>query len=413
MSGVLKVLVVGLNFYPEQVGIGVYTTDMCRFFADQGLDVTVVTGFPFYPERQPRPEYAGRRFCTEVVEGMTVHRCWTPIPRTWTAGARMMQELAFAAAAGARLASLARPDLMVTVTPPLGAAVVALGLCRLRRVPLAVHVQDLQVDAAAGLRMVRSRWLLRALGRAERWVYKGAALVTALDGAMRTAIVDKGIPPERVHVFPNWVDRWPEPDAPGAAAFRTEHGLENLFLVVYSGSMGVKHGLRLVLDIAALADDPTVRFVLIGDGAERKELEREARSRGLQNVTFLPLQPVERMPAVLTATDVAVIPQRPEVRDQVVPSKLLRLLAGGVPILAPSHPDSGLAKVLLASGGGEVGGAGDAPGAWRALVGLKRSAERRREMGQRGRAYAARVFGRDAVLSAYLRGLKALASDGA
>ena len=407
MSRLLKLTVVGLNFHPEQVGIGVYTTDMCRFFVERGHEVTVVTGFPFYPELRPHPAYAGQRFRTESVEGMTVHRCWTVVPRKWTSAARIRQELAFSLAAGAKLSLLPRPDLIVAVAPPLGAAVVAGGVGGLRGVPVAVHVQDLQVDAAAGLGMVRNRLVLRSLGRAERWLYRRAARVTALDESMRAGIVAKGVAPERVGVFPNWVDRWPTPDPAGAAAFRAEHGLTDRFLVVYSGSMGVKHGLQLLLDVAALAD-PDVEVVLIGDGAERRRLEGDARGRGLRNVTFLPLQPVERLAAVLTATDVALIPQRPEVRDRVVPSKLLRLLAGGVPIVAAAHQDSGFAEVLRASGGGEVVPCGEAAAAWQAVRVLRESPDRRANMGRRGRDYVATLFGRDAVLSTYVDTLQGI-----
>jgi colanic acid biosynthesis glycosyl transferase WcaI len=405
----LRLTVVGLNFHPEQVGIGVYTTDMCRFIAKRGHDVTVVTGFPFYPEMRAHERYRGRRAFTEVIDGMTVHRCWTVVPRTWTGAARIRQELVFSAAAAARLATLRRPDVLVAVAPLLGAAVAAGVISRVRGVPLAVHVQDLQVDAAAGLGIVRNRLLLRALERAERWLYGTADAVTALDEPMRARILAKGVPADRVGVFPNWVDHAPAPDPAGAAAFRAEHGLEDRFLVVYSGSMGVKHGLRLVLDVAAGADDPGVRFLLIGDGVERPHLEREARVRGLNNVTFLPLQPLARMPAVLSATDLSLIPQRPEVRDRVVPSKLLRVLAGGVPILAATHADSGLAEVVRASGAGEVVAPGDAAGVWQAVRELKRCPERRREMARLGQAYAARTFGREAVLSAYVDRLEALA----
>ncbi len=396
---------VGVNFYPERVGIGVYTHDMCRFFVQAGHLVSVVTGFPFYPELRLAPGYARRWFVSEHIDGITVHRCFVRVPRRWSVSGRISHELSFALSALPRLLTQ-RPDVLVVVSPPFAPAVVAALVARARNTPLAVHVQDLQPDAAARLGMLRNAVALRALYGAERYLYRSAALVSALDQSMRARIVEKGVPEEKVAVFPNWVDVPLAASADRGDEFRAEHGLRNRFLVIYSGSMGVKQGLELILDVAAIAtEEPNVMFVLIGDGAARWQLEADTRARRLANVMFLPLQPLERFRAVLAASDISLIPQRSAVRDLVVPSKVLRILAAGSPIVAAAHADSGLAQLLRQSRAGVLVPHDDAAALWRAIRGLKADPEQRLAMGERGRAYAAQHFDRQVILKDYLQRL--------
>ena len=229
---------------------------------------------------------------------------------------------------------------------------------------------------------------------------------------MRARIVEKGVPAAKVAVFPNWVDAAP-PNADGSAeGFRAAHGLSDKSLVVYSGSMGVKQGLELVLDVAACAlEREDVRFLLAGDGPVRKELASAASRRGLANITFLPPQSDEQYAALLAAADLCLLPQRPEVRSLVMPSKVLRMLAGGVPIVAIADKESGLADVIRRSGGGTVMERRDAPDVWATVRNLIADGEARARMASAGRRYAATHFDRDAVLTAYLDRLLTLTRD--
>jgi putative colanic acid biosynthesis glycosyltransferase WcaI len=404
----MRIGVVGVNFFPERVGIGVYTYDMCRFFVEAGHEVSMITGFPFYPELRRAPRYTGRRYLTERIDGIAVHRCFIHVPRRWGVGGRIAHELSFAVSVVPRLLTV-KADVFVVISPPFAAAVPSAMMVRARGIPLAVHAQDLQPDAAARLGMLPDGPVLRALYRAERYLYRSARLVSTLDESMRARIVEKGVPAQKVVVFPNWVDVPLGRSSDGGGRFRAEHGFDGQFLVVYSGSMGVKQGLELILEVAGLAaGDPRVRFVLIGDGGARDALEEGARQRRLANVSFLPLQPLDRFAGVVAASDLSLIPQRPEVRDLVVPSKVLRVMAGGSPIVAAAHPESGLARVLRQSGAGVVVPLSEAAVVWDMIQGLQANPERRRAMGERGRAYAAQHFERRTVLARYLGQLEAI-----
>lgn len=399
----MRILVLGLNFYPESVGIGVYTHDMCRYFHEAGNEVEVITGFPFYPELKKHPRYVGRHFMTEMVDGIEVRRCLTHVPREWSTAGRIRHEMSFAISATIRLLTVRRPDILVVVSPAFAPAVMGGFTARMRGVPFAVHVQDLQPDAAIELGLIKNERLAKTLWRAERWLYRNATAVSVLDDTMRRRLLAKGVPADKVAVFPNWVDLTADVPRGDAMRFRARYQLGHRFLVVYSGSMGVKHGLEQILSVARLAEsDPNVLFILIGDGAVRGALERQASRLALRNVKFLPLQPVDRFPDVLAATDVAFIPQRPEVSNLVVPSKLLRLLACGSPVVAAADEASGLARLVRDSGGGVVVPPASAHAAWSAIHQIKEDEARRLQMAQRGQRYVGQRFSRERVLGNYL-----------
>jgi colanic acid biosynthesis glycosyl transferase WcaI len=398
----MRICVYGMNFHPEEVGIGVYTYDMCRFFREAGHEVEVVTSQPFYPTR-PADGGTARR---EVFEGMTIRRYRGLQLGHWRAWSRILHEVTFAMVSAPGLLRMRRPDVVVAVSPGFVPAVTGVWLATLRGIPTVVHVQDLQLDAAGALRMINSRFVLRVLSLAERSMYRRATVVSTLDTHMRDRLLERGATQTQAVVFPNWVDEVEEGEH-GGPRFRAQHGLGTDFAVVYSGSMGAKHGLEFILEVAREGrHDRSTRFVLIGEGGQRDRLEKLAVEMQLTNVMFLPLQPRSEFSAVTAAGDLFLIPQRPVVGNLVVPSKLLRILAAGRPIVAAAQDGGGLATAVRESGAGVVVPFSDPAAAWRAIERLKADAEERRRMGRAGRAYVFERFGRQRVLTEYLEVLR-------
>jgi colanic acid biosynthesis glycosyl transferase WcaI len=405
----MRIGVIGLNFHPEQVGIGVYTHDMCRYFVQCGHDVTAIVGFPAYPSSTIRPEYRHRYFMTEQIDGITVKRCHSTVPRDGRSTGRIVQEVSFGVSSALRLAGLTRPSVVIAVLPPFAAACVAAAVCRFRSIPFVIHVQDLQADVAVELGLLSRGPLPAMVSALQKWLFRQAESISTLDERMRDRIRRQGVSGPRITVFPNWVDVDMRPNPRGVDAIRREHGLEGKLVVLYAGSMGVKHGLDLILDLAGVARaDRRVQFVLTGDGILRERLAKRVASEGLVNVTLLPIQPIERFRDLVAASDLALIPQRSEVRDLVVPSKPLRLLAAGRAIVAVADSTSGLARLVRESGAGLVLDCADLQAIWNALCLLLEDEGARVQMGDRGRRYAADRFSRDRVLGGYLGELEAL-----
>jgi colanic acid biosynthesis glycosyl transferase WcaI len=168
--------------------------------------------------------------------------------------------------------------------------------------------------------------------------------------------------------------------------------------------MGEKQGLDVLADVAArLVGQPAVHLVLCGDGAARGRLER--RLKGLPNVSFLPLQPRERLNDLLNMADIHVLPQRAEAEHFALPSKLGGMLASGRPVVVQA---AGGELRRAARDCGVAVAPGDAASMARAITELAADVERRKALGQAARRFAETRLDRDLVLTRYERRLREL-----
>jgi colanic acid biosynthesis glycosyl transferase WcaI len=250
---------------------------------------------------------------------------------------------------------------------------------------------DLQPDAAAELGMLRPGAFLRTLYGLERFAYRHADLISTLTEGMRQRIIGKAISPNKVTVFPARADHelLLLQGGTGGETFRRAHGLEGKFIVAHSGNMGVKQGLDVVLGAAALSRNRTdIIYLLVGDGAARRELQSRASTMGLENVRFMPLLPREEFLQFLTAADLSLITQQRSVADIVFPSKTVTLMAAGCPILASVNAGSEVASIVQQSGAGLVVAPEDSSQLVKSITGLERDRSRLTGMSESGRRYA-------------------------
>src|ERR1019366_5348905 len=141
-------------------------------------------------------------------------------------------------------------------------------------------------------------------------------------------------PADKLAIVPNWADPSAIRPAEGTNGLRQEGGVGDRFVVMYSGNLGLSQNLEPVLEVARELRDQPVLFVLIGEGAAKAELVKQAAAMGLDNVRFLPYQPKEKLGESLTAADVHLIPLRRGLAGYIVPSKLYGILAAGRPYIA-------------------------------------------------------------------------------
>ena len=387
----MRILMLGINYWPEETGIAVFNTGRCEYLAAQGHEVTMVTGFPYYPRWRVAPEYRGRLFARERRNGVDIRRSYLYVPRRVTTLRRIVHEASFIAFSTARAVAGRRPDLLVTVSPPLGLAVSSVLLRRRWGIPYVFHVPDLQPDAAVDLGMLPSGRAVRLLYAVERMAYRHAALVSTLTRAMERRIVAKGVPPARVTLFPDWADPalFALPMTGGGAAARGQLGLGERFVVLHAGNMGVKQGLDVVLDAAARTRNrEDIVYLLVGDGAARPGLEARAAAARLPNLRFLPLQPDAIFRDLLAAADLTLVTQQAVVADIVFPSKVLTLLAAAKPVVASLNVSSEVARVVMEAKAGLVTPAEDGGALAEAVRVLREDPVRRRRMAEGGRAYA-------------------------
>jgi colanic acid biosynthesis glycosyl transferase WcaI len=232
--------------------------------------------------------------------------------------------------------------------------------------------------------------LMRALYGLESFAYKKAARVSGIMPGMINAYRKKGVPASKLVLFPNGVVLPDLSKAPARGAFRARNGFaSDDFLAVYSGNLGVKQGLDVLVEAARTIQDRKVRVVICGEGAQREHLARMVQQYGLRNVTMLPLQGDAEYREMLVDADVCVITQQPGSGGFFFPSKLLTTLAWQKPVLTVADRESELVAALEQGGFGVNITPGDAVGVAEALRQLATDRSKLAAFGTAGRAYVA------------------------
>lgn len=409
----MRILVTSINFQPDHSGIALYATDLPLFLAEQGHDVTMVTGFSYYPGWRKRDGDRGRLFRTERWRGVRVLRGYLYVPGVVTTTKRVLHELSFALFALLNFLRAGRHDAIVVLSPPLLLGLIGVLFSRMWRAPLVLNVQDLQPDAALSLGMVRPSALTRMLVRLEAFIYRHSARVTTISHGMRQRLLDKGVPASRVVLCHNWIDVASARRRPAPGRFRARHPRTSGKLVVaYAGNLGAKQGLDVLVDLAVrMRADSRVHFLLVGEGVERERLVARAREERLDNLTVLPFLAAESYRELLVDIDVAFIAQRAGTGNVFFPSKLLGIMAMGKPVLVSADPGSELFAVVRAAGCGLVAESGDVP----ALAAHVRALLDDASLGERLGAEALRsveAYDRRVILSGFTAMLVPLRSRG-
>lgn len=387
----MRVIVWGINYAPEITGIAPHNAALCEFLHTGGDAVELVTTFSYYPAWRKRDQDRHRLFRTDTLNGVPVQRCWHFVPRKVSAWKRIIHEATFVLTSTIRTLSLDRPDAYIVVSPPLLLGAAAWFVTRFKRAPFVFHVQDLQPDAAVGLGMLKANWFSRALFWLEAFAYKKAARVSGISQEIVDTFRRKGVPEEKLILFPNGVTL-PEPQQiPERGKFRNKNRFgPDEFLAIYAGNLGVKQGLHILLDAAEQLRTEDVRIVLCGDGAARSDLEKRVQERQLVNVTMLPLHYGEDYRELLVDADVSVITQQTGSGNAFFPSKLLVTLAHASPVLTVADEESALAKAVKEGGCGVNLLPGDAVKLAQIFRELAQDRQQLRAWGIAGRAYVER-----------------------
>lgn len=396
----VRLLFLGLNYTPELTGIGKYSGEMMEWLASRGHKVRVVTTPPYYPAWKVSEGYSPWRYRRETSPaGVEIYRCPLWVPSSLSGNRRVAHLTSFAASSLPVMLAQAswHPDLVLTVEPAFISAPVALLAARLCRVPCWLHVQDFEVDAAFDLGLLPSGGPAHSVAQSCEHIIRSAfSQFSTISPSMMERLQQKGIEPSRVTFFPNWVDTDAIYPRQHPSPFRAELGIRpDQIVLLYSGNMGAKQGLEILPRFAAgLRDDRRLHFVFCGDGAYRSQLEQAVA--GFKNVSFLPLQPLERLNDLLNMADIHLLPQRAGAADLVMPSKLTGMLASGRPIIATAAPGTQIAAVV------EGRGLAVEPENPDALISaallLAENSELRRGMGAAARLYAVQQLARDSVL---------------
>jgi glycosyltransferase involved in cell wall biosynthesis len=398
------------GYYPPEIGAAqTQNRETAVRLAQRGHEVTVLTTLPNYPTGIVPPEYRHGQRRREIIDGVKVVRVWSYASPNKGFLRRILAMLSFGCLAGfLGVREVGHPDLIVVVSPPLFTAIAGRMLAWRKRCPYVFNVHDIWPESAIQLGVLRNRLMIRLSEWLEWSTYHGAAAVWAVTQGIQQTLVGRGVPADKVFMLPIGVDiekfrPLPAPEARGHL------GWDERFTVLYAGTIGLAHGLQTLLDAAdRLRDHPSVRVVLIGDGAARADLMAEAERRGLHNVTFLGPQPHDQMPLYIAAADACLVPLRQLPLFQgALPSKMYEFMACERPILlavdgearALAERDAGAALYVEPENPTALA---------EAILSLKERPDVARRLGQQGRAFVCAHFDRDHLVGTLEERLVAL-----
>jgi len=381
----MRILIVGINYAPELTGIGKYTGEMAEWLASYGHEVRVVTAPPYYPEWRLSNAYSALRYHHEKLNGVNIWRCPLWVPAKPSGLKRLIHLASFALSSFPVMLRqiLWKPDVVISIEPPLMCAPVSLLVSSLAGAEAWLHIQDFEVDAAFSLGILKSERLRKVVLNVERRLMRSFDRVSTISQKMLERLFEKGVASDKAVYFPNWADVETIFPLGNESPLRKELCIPaDKFVALYSGNMGEKQGLNIVLEAASrLVANPEIQFVLCGEGAARDKLFETYGH--LPNVVWLPLQPVERLNDLLNMADIHLLPQRADVADLVMPSKLTGMLASGRPVLATAHAGTQVAQVVGSCG--KVVESGDVQGIVQGLLELLHSPQQRKILGTAAR----------------------------
>ena len=398
----MKILYVSQYFPPEMGAPSARVYELSREWVRLGHDVTVLTGFPNHPVGVVFEGYRGEWVRRETVDGIKVVRI--PIYAAANKGffRRVLNYTSFWISASTfGLFLTRRPDVLIGTSPQFLTAVAALFLSFVKRVPFVFEVRDLWprsiVEVGA---MKKDSFVIKVLERIERFLYKHADYIVPVTDSFVQEIGAHGVPPGRMSVVTNGVDLAlfkPRQRDESRAAL----GLPSGFLVTYVGTHGMAHGLDLVLDVAKRVKDEGIRFLLVGEGAEKARLKARAAAEKIDNVTFWDQQPRDRVAQIYGASDLCLVLLRDlPLFNTVIPSKIFEFMGAGRPILTTVNGES--RGIVERAGAGAFSPPENAEALIQAIETMQREPGRLASMGQKGREFVEQHYSRPALAARYL-----------
>lgn len=400
----MRILFFSHYFPPESNAPAARTHAHCRRWAAAGHDVTVVTCVPNHPRGVVYPGYRNRLRQVEEMDGVRVVRVGTYLAANADVWKRTASWLSYMAAAVLFGIVERRPDIVIATSPQFFCAWagVLVGAVRLR--PLLLEIRDLWPASITAVGAVRSRPALWLLERLERLTYAAAAHIVTVGDGYRQGLVKRGVDPPRVSVVTNGVDtelfrpRRPNP------AYQTRLGVAGCFVVAWCGTIGLAHGLEVVLRAGARLIERARRdvvFLLVGDGARLDALRAAAAHQGLENVIFTGRLDRSEIPNVLSCSNAFLVHLRASpIFTTVMPSKIFEGAAMALPLVVGVR---GFARRFVEEAGCGLCIEPDNDGELvDAVLRLADDPALRRRLGEAGRARVARAFDREGLAARYL-----------
>lgn len=395
-NGSESILIISQYFPPETGACPTRWDELSKRWSENAT-VTVITSAPDYPEGKLYEGYDNEWLRWEErgdVEVIYTKTLTSPSGNLVRRSLKFVWFMLISMIAGIRYTS---PTVVIATSPQPFTGVSAWVIARLNRATFIFEVRDLWPESILAVSDFDNQLVIWVLERTVISLYRRSDRLIVVSQGFIEPIVEMGIDRSNIVYHPNGIDL----DFYQLNGDESSSALDNIddqFTISYVGTIGRAHGLSVVHDAARSLED--VQFVIVGDGAERQELE--ALAGDLDNVTFTGRRPKKEVPSILNASDAALVHLKPRaVFETVIPSKLLESMAAGLPVILGVHGEA--ERILREAGAGLVMEPGDSDDLVHAVNRLRDDPEERGEFANAGRNYVVEHFDWDTIAREYLK----------
>jgi glycosyltransferase involved in cell wall biosynthesis len=399
----VRILILTQYYLPETGAPQNRLSSLAAHLVCFGNEVEVLTAMPNYPKYKVFPEYKGKFYCKETIDGIPVHRSSIYVSRNTALIKRLANYFSFVSSSWYSAGRRIKPvDVIICESPPLFLGITAVMLKRKWKCKLVFNVSDLWPESAEKMGIIKNRAIIKRSYKLANWIYRNANLITGqTQGIIET--IRQMQPQKKLFWFPNGVD---------LAKFNNHTPQQtngDKFTLLYAGIIGHAQGLEIILQAAdQLKQQTDIHFYVIGDGPVKETLIELKQRLQLCNITFIDNQPSEKIMQWLHSCDAYIVPlRRLDLFKGAIPSKLFEPLALGKPILLGVE---GEAKELFIdqAKGGLFYEPENAHELTKAITTLYNNRQLAAEFGNSGRDYVNTYFRRDKIAETFWQQLQQL-----
>ena len=349
----MKILFYALNYSPELIGCGKYTGEMVEWLANHGHECRVLTTPPYYPDWRVAKGYSTWKYKKEFHKNnnVEVYRCPLWVPKRPHNFSRIIHLLSFNISSFPLLLKqfFWKPDVIVCIAPSFLIAPQGL-LLKLVGVKTWLHFQDFEICAMFGTEPLGIKKKLSKIAHMlQAVVIRQFHVVSSISTSMCKRLERSKINKKSIALFPNWVDTNFITPYASKQFFREKWNIDSRKkIILYSGNLGRKQGLEILLEVAdVLQDKKNILFVIVGNGVYKRTMQATVLKRKIKNIEFYPLQSYKDLPALLRMADIHLVIQKYSIADAVLPSKVSHIFAAGGYAIITADPDTELGYILV------------------------------------------------------------------
>ena len=402
----MRILMINQAFYPDVVATAQHGHDLAKYLVQNGHEVSVVSSRVLYGDRKVS---LSRR---EIVDGIQINRVGRAFFGKASNKLRLLDYIYFLIRATIRAVTLPRHDVVICFTTPPFVVLIGRIVRFFKRSKFIYWVMDLYPDVLVACGVAKEDKLaIRLLDRLNTSSIRKSDATVVLGRCMLQRIQSKCVPTQNLKVIGVWSDQEEVKSVErDANPYRTEWGVGDRMLVMYSGNFGIGHDVETFLEAAkALKDDDRIRFAFVGGGKRRGRVEDFVREEGLEETCILaPYQPRERLDELLSAADAHLVTLRTGAEGVMVPSKYFGILASGRPALYIGQPTSEIARITQEENCGTAVLEGDIDGLVRAIQAYAENPQEREAAGERGRTALIEKFSMECRCRQWLQVIEGL-----